>query len=322
MGLISALGYTAANICLRATSHCDPIWVSCVKAVPTTVLLGLWLLSRAIAGKHIFPSTTVLAVLIATAFFMQVFGNVFFQWSLHVIGVALAAPMTMGAAIVTAALLGRLFLGELLTARTLVSVAILVAAIFILSLGAVDSNHATVPVDIISEASTFQKLLAVVAVCCAGFAYSAMGVAIRYSMANGGSIMVTIWTSGCVGVIGLGVLAVSRLGTEGILDTSWPDLDMMLRAGLLTTLAFFALAKSLELTTLVYINALNSSQAAMSALAGVWFFHEPSSDYLWFGIALTIVGLIFMDRRRQASQTSGFLDSPQKLSSDSSQTTQ
>src|SRR5262245_39227228 len=37
-GLFSAFIYTCANSFLRAVHHCDPVWVSTIRAVPTVLL--------------------------------------------------------------------------------------------------------------------------------------------------------------------------------------------------------------------------------------------------------------------------------------------
>ena len=40
LGLIAAIGYTAANVFLRFSTDVDPYWVSWVKAIPTVVIFG------------------------------------------------------------------------------------------------------------------------------------------------------------------------------------------------------------------------------------------------------------------------------------------
>ena len=59
---------------------------------------------------------------------------------------ALSVPLTLGTIIVGGALLGRLFLGEPITARTFASMAALILAITILSLGAGDAHRSVVGV--------------------------------------------------------------------------------------------------------------------------------------------------------------------------------
>ena len=82
-----------------------------------------------------------------------------------------------------------------------------------------------------------------------------------------------------------------------MLATAPSDFWMMLLAGFFNAVAFLALTKSLQLAPLAYVNALNATQATMAAVAGVLIFAERSSPALWFGVALTAVGLLLMQRR-------------------------
>mgnify|MGYP006961788628 CR=1 FL=1 len=106
-GLFSAVGYTAANACLRAVSDCDPIWVSAMKAIPTLVMVGPWIAVQACRGRKILPEPHVLWLLAIGALIGQLIGNVVFQWSLGVIGLALAVPLTLvaGRLVLAAAIL-------------------------------------------------------------------------------------------------------------------------------------------------------------------------------------------------------------------------
>ncbi len=298
LGLISAVGYTAANVCLRATTHCDPYWVSCMKAVPTVVLLGIWLIFRAARGQRVLPTPRILVVLLCSALFMQFAGNVLFQWTLGILGIAVTTPMTTGSMIVTGAFLGRVFLGELFTVRNTVSIFVLFGAIVLLSfgVGVGDATGEDASFETPTAARFWMMGVAIVSAGCVGFAYSVMGVAIRYALDRGTTIATTLCTSSFVGVVSLGLMSCKRIGVDGMLGTAWNDFTLMLAAGLLTTVSFVAIARALQLVTLIYNNALQASQAAMSAVAGIWYFQEPSSPSIWMGVVLTTIGLCIMER--------------------------
>jgi hypothetical protein len=66
----------------------------------------------------------------------QLLGNVMFQWSLGVVGIALAVPLTLGTMILSGALMGRIVLHEPVTVQMALSTVVLIGAIFVLSLGA------------------------------------------------------------------------------------------------------------------------------------------------------------------------------------------
>ena len=66
----------------------------------------------------------------------QLAGNVCFQWSLGVVGIALAVPITLGSMILTGAISGTVVLGDQVTLEMIYASIVLILAICILSLGA------------------------------------------------------------------------------------------------------------------------------------------------------------------------------------------
>jgi drug/metabolite transporter (DMT)-like permease len=296
-GLMSAVGYTAANICLRWVSHCDPFWVSAVKAFPTVVLVGPWLLVRAAQAQTIAPSPGSLGRIVVAALLGQLFGNVLFQWSLGVVGMAMTVPLNLGSLILCGALVGHWLLDEPVTRRTAFAVVILIVAIAVLAAGApsavVGDNSRS---SAVSE--WYWQVLAVAASCGSGVAYCILGVALRHS-AREGTPLSTILTTVCfVGVLSLGGVSLRRMGMDGLRSTSQVDMGMMLLAGVFNCVAFLSLTKALQLAGLLHVNALNASQTAMAALAGVAVFREPLTLPLATGVALTVYGLLAMKKPR------------------------
>lgn len=293
-GLLSAVGYTAANVCLRAATDSDPIWVSAVKAVPTVVIFGPYLAWRAAKALPIGPDPKALWLLAAAGLFGQVGGNVAFQWSLGVIGLALAVPLCLGMMIVFGAWLGWSLLGERVTWRTIVSMVVLLAAVSILSLGA---PGAQASLDTAAASQPLRVIAGVAAACASGFAYALLGVAIRHAARHGAPTASSLVTVGVVGVLSLFPLSLTRLSLADMAATSAHDWIAMLGAGMANAAAFFLLVKSLQMTSIAHVNALNATQAAMAAAAGVLLFHEPLSGALGLGIVLTAIGLLMMDAR-------------------------
>ena len=313
LGIVSAVGYTAATIFLRSVVHCDPAWVSCIKATTTAVLLTPWLLCGPISR---FPSGTGLATLIAAGLFGQLGGNVLFQWSLGILGMSLTVPLCLGSIILCSVLLGRSILSESVNVRTVLSMAMLVAAIWSLSWGVgsptptpergasqlVSPRLAEELANSQTEAgrqqnqSAFVLTAAVLSACIAGLAYAVLGVAIRRCVIADATVVGTTWTIATVGVVSLLALSQRRLGWAGMLATSAADLQIMLLAGVCNLVAFVSLARALQLTTLVYVNGLNASQVVMAAIAGLYLFGEPASAALFVGVALTVGGLLIMPR--------------------------
>jgi DME family drug/metabolite transporter len=293
-GLASAVIYTAANSFLRSVKHCDPVWVSAIKAVPTVVFMTPWLLTMAHRGQRILPAWQITLMIAGAGLFGQLVGNISFQWALGEVGVALTVPLSLGGMIVSAAILGRVFLHEPVTPRAALSLGILLMAICILALGAGDARASVVK----SAATPLELAGGVAAGCLAGFAYSVLNVVIRYAVLRGMPLPTTLFVVAAGGMVSLSALAGMRIGAAGMLATTPRDLTLMLLAGVCNTLAFLALTKSLQLTSVVYVNALNATQAALAALAGVLIFREAFSPWLLQGVLLTILGLAILTRAR------------------------
>lgn len=301
-GLFSAVGYTVANACLRAVSDCDPIWVSAIKALPTLVMVGPWIAWQARRSQKILPELPVLGLLVMGALIGQLIGNVVFQWSLGVVGLALAVPLTLGTIILGGALMGRTLLHEPLTVRMLASVVTLIAAITVLSLGARDAHRSVAGPTLHAAGDWWLVALGVAGAMLSGLAYSILGVVIRYGVKGRASLSITLFTVSLAGVVSLGAWSHWRIGWQGMWNTSPDDFGMMMLAGIFNAVAFLALTKALQLANLVYVNALNATQATMAAVAGVLIFDEAPSPELAFGVLLTIAGLLLMKQRSRAKR--------------------
>jgi len=314
-GGLSAIGYTAANVCLRSVTGYDSVWVSAVKAVPTVALVGPIVLARMLTGRRVASSAWALVMLTTAGLFGQLAGNVSFQWALGVVGLAMTVPLVFGTMIVTGAALGWQLLGERVSPQVAVACAILIGAITVLAFGAPGSRDAVAAerngsrkaADSIaagqdeSIGSLRRLSLGVGAACLAGFAYAMLGIAIRKSTSSGTPVSTVLTIVGLCGVIGLGT-ATAIAHPQAPVETEPADLTLMLMAGAWNAVAFGALSIALQLTTVTYVNALNASQVAMAAVAGVVYFSEPITATLIFGITLTILGLLMMRRKRSAQE--------------------
>jgi drug/metabolite transporter (DMT)-like permease len=199
----------------------------------------------------------------------------------------------MGAIILFSAVLGRVFVNESVTPLTVVSLLVLIVAIWTLSLGAGDASLALVN----RQLGGWLLAAGVAAACCAGLSYAVLGVVVRYAVAGRASVSVTVMTTSLVGLIALGGPSAWRLGWGGITTYRFADWRAMLLAGLCNFVAYLALTRALQLTSLVTVNALNASQVAMAAVAGVVLFGEVPSHALAIGVGLTVLGLLLMPRR-------------------------
>jgi drug/metabolite transporter (DMT)-like permease len=191
----------------------------------------------------------------------------------------------------------------------LVSILVLIVAITVLSLGADDARLSMINSLDGSESALDWWILAqgVAAATLSGLAYSVLGVVIRYGVTGRVSVSTTLFTISLVGIVGLGSWSLWRIGWDGMLSTEPSDFQIMLLAGLFNALAFMAITKAFQLASVVYVNALNATQAAMAAIAGVVFFQEAKSAELGLGVTLTIAGLLLMKAGRTTEDEPGSL---------------
>jgi DME family drug/metabolite transporter len=287
-GLFSAFVYTCANSFLRAVDGCDPVWVSAIKAVPTVVIMTPVLAAMAVRGQRVLPPLRMLAAIGVGGLIGQLGGNISFQWALSQIGVALTVPLSLGGMILGAAVFGRVFLAEPVTPRAAVALGLLLLAICVLSLGADDAGRTLAKAPVAS----WKLAAGVAAACLSGVAYAVLNVILRYCITRGCPLPTILFTVSIVGLIALCFISWLRIGQSGIWATARGDLALMLAAGLCNTIAFVSLTKSLQLISVIYVNALNATQATLAAIAGVLIFREALSSYLALGVGLTIVGLM------------------------------
>jgi drug/metabolite transporter (DMT)-like permease len=293
-GLFSAVIYTAANGFLRAVSECDPIWVSAMKAVPTAAIMAPWLIISLRRGEGL-PAPGIWLGIAASSLVGQLGGNISFQFALGQVGLAITVPLSLGGMIVGSTLLSRLFLHEKISLTAATAVGVLLLSIAVLSLGAEESRGPSLSQPS-NPTSPWLLALGVAAATISGLAYSVLNVVIRHSIQRGATLPVTLMTVSVLGLISLSLLSVGRIGVEGMLQTSPRNLAMMLLAGVCNAGAFVGLTRCLQLTSVVYANALNAAQAALAALAGVLIFQEPASATLAAGVGLTVLGLVILTR--------------------------
>ena len=265
-----------------------------MKAVPTAACMLPWLIVSLRRGEGLPPLRIWLAIG-GAALVGQLGGNISFQYALGQVGLALTVPLSLGGMIVGSTLFSRVFLKEKISITAAVAVGVLLLSIAVLSLGADKARE-----KLFVEPNAWQLLLGISAACGSGLAYAVLNVVIRFCIQRGATLPATLLTVSIIGMLSLSLLALQRIHVSGMLATKPDDLTMMLLAGVCNAAAFVGLTRCLQLTSVVYANALNAAQAALAALAGVLIFQEPASAALTAGVGLTILGLFILTRQPHA----------------------
>jgi drug/metabolite transporter (DMT)-like permease len=294
--VVSALGYSLANICLRqlAGSGCDPLWVVCNKEGVSVLIVGPWLLAQAVRGLPTLPRGKTLGMLILVGLATQLGGNAGQQWAFAVAGLTVTIPVIIAVVLIFSGLFGWFLLGEKVSARSTFAIGLLVVAVTLLSLGA----KATSPVEAVGalRSGPLLVVVALVVASVAGVIYAMLSIAIRHSVTRETRLSAVVFLITSMGVLSLGPLSLYRLGWQELASTRAEHFLWMAAAGICNLVAFFALSKALQHTTVVHANMVNASQVALSAVAGIALFNEPTNIWLVFGILLTIAGIFLTGR--------------------------
>lgn len=310
-GLAAAVMYTLTNIALRVSSDVDPHLVSAVKATPMVLILGPFLVFVAARGGRVLATRDRFPQFVLASFLAQVVGNVGFQRALAHIGLAASVPITLGSIIIGGALLGLWLLKEPVGKRKLFAMAMLIASVFILSLGSGNSPDGSITTSQVLKGSFWAAL--------SGFSYSFFGVTVRQLLQDGVRPSTTMFVSGSVGFLVLWPYSLLGLSGDVFAATTPREWIFMSIAGVLNFAAFIGITVSLRLLPVVAVNLINASQVAMAAVAGVLIFDESLTGSSIFGILLTLAGLILLagrDSTELEPETDDLLATTPSLESD------
>ena len=298
LGTISAVGYSAANLALRGLSgrHEDmtwSLWVTATKAVPTMLLAAFLLGLRFRRRESLFPAKRVFFPLLTAALLMQFGGNLGFQVALGHIGLAITVPLVFAFIIVAGAVLGKMYLGDSVSRRTVVLIAIMTLSIVLLSYAAWLNSSGEQATENTTRIAWFGVVMAIVS----GTSYGINGAVIRGLAKNTLPIESMMIVYSTTGILCLGIPGAYEMGADRLTAITPDEWVMMLLAGIFNAIAFFSITHALKLMNISHVNVINASQNAMCAIAGVLMFAEPASPAMVAGIALSVVGLLLLDRK-------------------------
>jgi drug/metabolite transporter, DME family len=289
-GIGAALGYTLTNILLRKAAGPTDLgwncWATCLKAVPSALAAWTLIFMRWSKGQRGLDGWRSFAWLTLNGFVMQFGGNIAFQYAMSYAGLALSVPMCFSTLILSGALGGRVALGEKISRRAIVAMALLIVAVFVLSQGA-----SAAAVSMRGEARTADIVRGIVFSCLSGLGYGFGGVSIRRAVTGTGTIASTIAPLSTIGVYGPGLIAWNQMGASGIAAVPWEANANLLMAGTFNAIGFFLVGAAMSRLPLVRVNLINASQTAMCALGGILFYNEPATWWIGLGTALTILSL-------------------------------
>lgn len=295
LGVAASIGaavfYALTNALMRqVATNVDPWLPQAMRASVTLLFFLPFFLMAGVSGRRLFPDRWGFGCLVAVSVLSQLAGNVTLQYAMGVLGVALTIPVCTGAMVILGAVLGRYLLGERLDLRLWIGLAVLVTSVFLFQVGS-EPARAVMIVEQKAGIAVWSAGAAILASIIAGGAFAALSVTIRSVTKGSSHPLAPIMIVSAVGVTLLwpGVLwRETEPGLAGVHAWQW---QVMFAAGMGNALAFLCLTTALRNLPVNQVNAINVSQVALSALAGVWFFSEPSS--IWLGLGLLVMGIGF-----------------------------
>jgi drug/metabolite transporter (DMT)-like permease len=292
-GMGSALAYTITNVLLREVASRGDLgwvsWVTSLKALPSAIAAWGLIAWRWSQGQSALTGPRTFLILCLAGLVMQLGGNIAFQNAMSVGGLALTVPLCFSTLILAGAIGGWYFLNETIPRRTMIAMVLLIAAVFLLQAGVEDAAESMQP-----DHSTWMVIKAVLNACLSGVSFGIGGVAIRHSVTGTGTIASTVGPIAATGVIVPTAIAVQQLGMGGLEAIPMSQHAAMLGAGVFNAVGFFAVAAAMARLPIVRVNLINASQAALCALIGVAWFHEPATIWVGVGTALTVVSLAIL----------------------------
>jgi drug/metabolite transporter, DME family len=287
---LSAVGYTAYNICLCDVSkRHDPSWINCVAASVSVVVVGAYLLWLVARGRPALPPWKELLALLGIGLITQV-GGVLLVWAMSVVGVAVTVTLQTGVMLAASAILGVIILGERVSWFQIGAIALITASVALFSLGAESTDPAGV-----GQALSARSLLGVAAAALSGVAFAILTVGVRKTVTGTTLPETVVFIMNVMGVVALGPWSAYQVGFSTLMQTSPRDFAVMLAAGTLNLVAFFLVTKSLQMITVVRLNVLNNGlSTALTAVAGALLLAEPWNRMLSFGMFLGIVGILMI----------------------------
>ncbi len=293
--LASALGYSTVNLLLRRLgTRYDPVWIIWVKETITIVPLVPWLAWRVVRTVPDRTALRAIAGLAAIGLLTNTVATPPLVWAMGVIGLAIAVPLSLGVNLIACAVFGRWYLGERVSVRTVLAMTLLILSVAVLGMGAVRANESISGLAL--TVGPFWVALALAAACSAGVIYGGLNVVIRRAAIGGISLPAIAFIVPAMGAIALAPASFWTERTLQVLAAAPEDGLVFLACGTLNLLAFLAIIKGLQMTSVVRANVLTASQAAIAAIGGLLFFQEAASPALVLGISLTVAGMTLIDQ--------------------------
>ena len=304
--LLSALGYAAADGLVRdLLTRIDMYRILSIKETLSGLVIaavGIPLMRRdrrlrRLSGRPVWPLARMVAWVLFAAFVCQVPGNFSQLWAYRQVGMAIAGPVSLGTTILFAALLGRVFLKERLAWPVILGILVLVLSVVLLGISGGTEDADSTVTKMATFPRTFSYLIAgVAAATLCGFSCAVVTAIIRFV----GNHEVPVWLPGfIIPLAGLPasfpfVLRQYGLTSSIVSDISGHDWLFLIAAAVCNIVAFLAICRGIQLTSVVFGNVSGTIRLALVSVIGVFQFQEPGGILLTAGVLCACVGTLLI----------------------------
>ena len=324
--------YGISNVVIRYLTECDvdTDWILFYKETIGLSLLTPWLLIRWYQGRFRYSSKRLVLYIIVAAIFCQLIGARLQVLGYAVIGLIIAVPLIQSSVLLGVAILGYHIFGDPLSRRRKTAIAILIAAVVILSIGkeltTSGQSHAK------DTVSTGVFLLVAAGAIITGISYAVHIIILRYVIRQFWKDENSAWLSFQfyhwmghdhaekpgqrfyspfpvtlmmsivlgVGIVIFGTFLYCKHGIAGFSNVPHVPWYLpwycILISGVANMTGFFFQIQGLRMTSAVQASLIAISQMLILSLIGYLFFHEAVNMLVMVGLGLTVYG-VFMSAK-------------------------
>lgn len=290
-GAVAAIFYTVSALCVRQLTVLDspyalPLFVR--ESVAAFVALPIVIVGLI---RHTIPTNQwrFWGLLFGVSCLMQILGNITYFWLFKAAGIAIALSCIWTGGLFSAQTFDLVCLKERFNVRTFIGLSIVLAAVCCIGIGLGQGDGA---LSSLSKYGAGAIALIILGGLLVGIMNSSTMASVRVAHKNNVPFWVPILLVPGSGTIVLGILSLMEHGSGILTALTYEQFGVALLAGVANLIAFAALVKGLGTTSLAYMNLLNASQVALGALAGIFWFMEPSNGFIIAGIILTIAAIL------------------------------
>jgi drug/metabolite transporter (DMT)-like permease len=331
---LSTFFYGVSNTTMRFLTdyQLDTDWILFYKEFIGFAILLPWVMLRFFQGRFRRISRRLIIYIVSAALICEFIGAHLQVLGYAIIGLVVTVPLIQSSTLIGVAILGRYFLGDILSRRRQAAICILIISVVLLSVGKELAGQVQIQGGVNQGGGSLLLLIASGAVI-AGISYSIYVVLLRYTVRqywNDGnsvwqSFQFTKWAGfdlptqeidshngqfcgvRCyapfpvtlmmsiilgVGVLIFGVCIWLKGGAAGFYTVPVVVWYIIPIAGLSNVIGFFCQIQGLRMTSAVHAALIGVSQMIFLSAIGFIYFREPINFVVMSGLILTAYGVI------------------------------